>query len=354
MRSLWQHWSPPAGLARKLWSNGRDGPVRVTAILTERCHLRCDFCRLWEDPRHGVSREQWAKVFRANPGLRWVNLSGGEIFAREQLLPLLEDLIEALPRLTLLDFPTAGQKPEAVKEVVELVRDRSPTRLVVTVSLDGGPPLHDELRGVEGSFERALETYRQLRERQDRQFSVRIGCTLTNQAAQQVQSLRSALQRRLPDFEEREVHYNLAHHSGHYYRNQSFTALPEEAALQQLERVRLRPDPLSWLEWVYGKLARSSLREGFPRVGCESIRHTLFIGPDLTVYPCSIWDHPLGNLRDYDHSLARLVQQEPVKEARRQIDRQQCPGCFSPCEAVPAMLAHPLRATLAAWRESRP
>src|SRR5262249_47422653 len=96
-----------ARLAAALWrAPRRGGPLKITAVLTERCHLRCDFCRLWEAPDPGVPTATWIEFFRANPFLRWVNLTGGELFAKERLDELLDGIVAALPRLELLDFPT--------------------------------------------------------------------------------------------------------------------------------------------------------------------------------------------------------------------------------------------------------
>ncbi len=342
------------GLASRLLRGpGESGPTKVTALLTERCHLRCDFCRLWENPDSGASTEEWLQVFRANPELRWVNLSGGEVFAQERLDTLLLGIVEALPKLALLDFPTAGQKPaQAERAVQTLLKTRLP-RLVVSVSLDGGPGHHDRVRGVEGAFERGIETYQRLRKLQNRRFQVKVGCTLTTQAREQYAGLRQALQQRLPDFDLRELHFNLAHHSNHYYRNTEFTDLPDEEALQVLEETRFGWSPVSWLEWTYGRLARRALEEGFPPMGCTALRDTVFIGADLTVYPCSIWDRPLGNLRDENHSLRQVIEGLPARHARQQIDRKQCPGCFTPCESAPAMLARPWRSTWLALTSSQ-
>jgi MoaA/NifB/PqqE/SkfB family radical SAM enzyme len=348
-------WRRKVGLARSLWRRSPAFlPERATVILTERCHLRCQFCRLWEDPQSGVSTETWLQFFRANPQLRWVNLSGGELFAKEQLPALLRGLLDALPDLALLDFPTAGQRPEAVVELVQQLMDSDLPQLVVTVSIDGGREVHDELRGVPGAFERAFETFRSLQSIAGRRFQVCIGCTLTERAELQVKSLQEELQRLAPDLSRNLIHFNLAHHSSHYYRNQEFQEWPQEAALRQLEQARLRADPLSWVEWIYGRLARSSLAAGFPAVGCEALRHTIFVAPDLTVFPCSIWERDLGNLQDFDLSLEKLLQSSISHTVRQEIDAGQCPGCFSPCEALPAMLAHPVRATWRALKASRP
>jgi MoaA/NifB/PqqE/SkfB family radical SAM enzyme len=325
----------------------RGRPLKVTAVLTERCHLRCEFCRLWEAPRAGVPTFEWLAFFRANRFLRWVNLTGGELFAKERLDELLEGIVAALPALALLDFPTAGQMPDAVEASVRrLLATRLP-RLAVSVSLDGGPALHDELRGVPGSFERAFETFARLRPLRSARFTLVAGCTLTDRAEEQEKTLVAELSRRLADFSPRELHWNLAHQSTHYYRNPGFTGRPGAAALEVLRRSPRPAGPLGWIESHYARLAPRALEEGFPPVGCDALLRTVFVAPDLTVYPCTIWERPLGNLADFDLSLERLLARAEVEQARREIVARRCPGCFSPCEAVPTMLAHPLRTALA-------
>ena len=333
-------------------------PVKVTAIVTERCHLRCDFCRLWEAPDAGAATRDWIAFFRANPFLRWVNLSGGELFAKEDLGELLRAIIAALPRLELLDFPTAGQRPDEVVAAAELLLATRLPRLAITVSLDGGPALHDRLRGVPGAFERAFETFEKLRRLQrssgknGARLLVVAGCTLTSDALEQQRSLVAELTRRLPDFAPSELHFNLAHHSSHYYRNTAFSELPDESALQVLENAARPGGALGWIERSYARLARRARSEGHPPIGCDALARTVFDGPSFMVHPCTIWEQPLGNLRDFGLSLERLLTQPAAQRARATIEQRACPGCFSPCEAVPALLAHPVK-TLFASRGSR-
>jgi MoaA/NifB/PqqE/SkfB family radical SAM enzyme len=347
----------PLRLGAALMAPPRRGrPPKLTAILTERCHLRCDFCRLWESPRAGAPIADWLALFRANPFLRWVNLSGGELFAVAQLGTLLRGIVEALPKLELLDFPTAGQRPDEVLAAVDLLLATRLPRLAVSLSLDGGPALHDELRGVAGAFERAFETFARLRKLRSRRLVVVAGCTLTDRAEEQAESLSRELERRLdgsagaPRFRRDEIHFNLAHHSSHYYRNAAFAGLPGEAALRVLERsaaARTNGGAVGWIERHYARLARRALRDGFPPTGCDALVRTLFVGPELDVHPCTIWERPLGNLRDFGFSIERLLAQDEVARARAAIVERACPGCFSPCEAAPAMVAHPLRTMLA-------
>jgi MoaA/NifB/PqqE/SkfB family radical SAM enzyme len=325
-------------------------PLKITAIVTERCHLRCAFCRLWEAPAVGASGAEWLAMFRANPFLRWVNLSGGELFAKESgpaLRALLTGIIDALPHVELLDFPTAGQRPDEVEAAVEALLSTRLPQLAVSVSLDGGPALHDELRGAAGALERAFQCFERLRRLRGPRLIVVAGCTLIERAEQQAATLAAELARRLPDFDPRELHFNLAHHSAHYYRNQEFTELPGRAALDVMARWPKPAGPLGFLERQYARLAPRALREGHPPTGCEALRRTVFVGPDLDVHPCTIWEQPLGNLRDHGLSLERLLTAAPARSARATIERRSCPGCFSPCEALPALAARPLATALA-------
>ncbi|MSR46530.1 MAG: radical SAM protein [Planctomycetes bacterium] len=344
-------WLARARLGAALFAPATRGqPLKITAIVTERCHLRCAFCRLWEQPVDGASSPEWRAFFAANPFLRWVNLSGGELFAKESgaaLRELLLGIVESLPRLELLDFPTAGQRPDEVVAAVDALLSSRLPQLAVTVSLDGGPTLHDELRGVAGAFERAFDCFAQLRRKRSARLVVVAGCTLTDRAEEQAESLAAELARRLPDFDRRELHFNLAHHSSHYYRNAGFAGLPGQSALDVLGRWPKPSGPLGFLERHYARLAPRALRDGHPPIGCEALRRTVFVGPDLDVHPCTIWEQPLGNARDFGLSLERLLTAVPARVARATIAKRACPGCFSPCEALPALAARPFATAFA-------
>ena len=350
----WRQARTQAGMAAAFLAPGRRfRPFKITAVLTERCHLRCEFCNLWKEPDDGARTDEWIEFFRRNRGFRWIDLTGGEIFARPKLDRILESLLDFQPRLALLAFPTAGQIPAKIEGTVQKLIASRLSRLGVTVSIDGGPALHDRIRGVEGAFERAIDTYSRLRVLRSKRFSVQVGCTLTEEAPEQYESLRDALKQRFADFDDRELHFNLAHTSGHYYHNEDYDSLPGDPALDIVETTKRRQGLSAWIEWIYGSLARRGLAENFPPMGCEAIRKTLFIRPDLSVYPCSIWDRSLGNLRDHDLDLSQLLRTAAVAEAREVVDARACPGCFTPCEAVPAILSHPLTASVLAYREHR-
>jgi hypothetical protein len=139
-----------------------------------------------------------------------------------------------------------------------------------------------------------------------------------------------------------DLHLNLAHHSTHYYRNPEDVGPPADSARALIEAVdagRASPvTPLAFMERRYWKLARKYLDDGDVGGRCSALRGSVYLAADLTVYPCSIFDRPLGNLHDVDYSLRRMGALGEADAALADVDGRRCPGCWSPCEAFPTLL----------------
>ncbi len=112
-----------------------------------------------------MSLEQWEKVFR-NIGMTlfWATMSGGEPFLREDLPDLVCKLYDHC-RPSIINIPTNGILQERISRFVERIADHcSQADIVVNVSIDGIGDEHDEIRGVPGNYERALETFHALKD----------------------------------------------------------------------------------------------------------------------------------------------------------------------------------------------
>jgi radical SAM protein with 4Fe4S-binding SPASM domain len=83
---------------------------------------------------------------------------------------------------------------------------------------------------------------------------------------------------------------------------------------------------------------------------CQSLRSTAFISPEGNLYPCHVYDRPLGNLRE--RSLAEVWKSPDVLTAREDIRKLACGGCFTPCEAYPALAGAPVSTLLQTGRRS--
>ncbi|MEJ2648397.1 MAG: radical SAM protein [Sedimentisphaerales bacterium] len=174
--------------------NNSSSPKQMLRLLfwesTIKCNLTCAHCRRIESdetaprdittPQAKNLIEQLSLLGKAQPMMPVLVFSGGEPLCREDLFDLIRyaKSLGIIPALatngTLIDSSIASRIHES-----GVMR--------VSVSLDGATPeVHNHLRRLEGSFERALEGIRHLR---DKQVPFQINLTLTKHNAHQLQQV---------------------------------------------------------------------------------------------------------------------------------------------------------------------
>ena len=336
--------------ARALRSNFGDNPApyKVTFIVTWTCDCRCRMCNIWQrpKPKDRMTVDEVKLFFRRNPGISWVNLSGGEIFTRHDSTRLVEAVVRECRDLYLLDFPTTGQNTRKVLQGVQAALDGGVPRLLVTVSLDGAGEEHDDVRRIKGAYGRAVETFRRMREIRRSGFGCFFGVTLSRFNKGALLRIVDRVRQDLPWITEDDFHVNLAQESAHYYQNTGIQ--PADAAvLSDMEEFRRRRrsslHPVALLERMYQKRLRSFVETGRSPVPCRALRSSVYVGPTWQVFPCTMWDAPLGSLRDSEFRLEPLWKSAEAAARRADIDAGTCPHCWTPCEAYPSLLAQVLK-----------
>mgnify|MGYP000767539097 CR=1 FL=1 len=79
-------------------------PTDASIILTYRCPMRCKMCNIWENPTE-KSKEIQPEELRTLPRLKFINLTGGEPFIREDLDKVVEECYKPVS-YTHLTLPT--------------------------------------------------------------------------------------------------------------------------------------------------------------------------------------------------------------------------------------------------------
>ncbi len=320
-------------------------PYRLTFILTYACQLRCSMCNIWKRPGgQELSLFEIDRFFAAYGKFNWINLSGGEIFLRPDLPDVIGCINKRCRQLSVLDFPTNGFQTRRIVETIRRLRLtlRIP-QILVTVSLDGPRQVHDRLRGVEGSWENAVETYAQLRKFNSRNFHVFLGYTLQPENVNAFPDAYSQVKERVQGVAYNDFHINIMHGSIHYYGTPPAERGADEELWQQLLRIsngrRKRwLSPVEYLERRYQRGVEGYLRTGRMPYPCQALSASLFLDPYGDVYPCSIYNARVGNIRDCGYDLKALWQQAARARLREEIKEGKCPGCWTPCEAYQAIL----------------
>lgn len=340
------------GRLAETWVRRPPSPTRLVLDLTRRCNLRCRMCRTWAvQPREELDASEIALLLRAMPRLAWLDLTGGEPFVRADIEDVFAAVVDATPALKVLHFQTNGWATRRIVESTAALRARRPdVDLIVTVSIDGPPALHHAIRGRDGAYPRAIATADALAELGGVQ--VHVGTTLMADNAQHIGALESALRRDLRSFEPRRWHLNRLQVSEHFFANgdlEDTTAKTSPEVIGQLRRRGLPRSMVELMELVY-LVNLEFVRRGEPSgIPCQALRSAAFISPEGDLYPCHIYDRPLGNVRTT--AFERLWASQEVARARKDIEALACGGCFSACEAYPALAGAPL-ATLSrtSWR----
>lgn len=327
-------------------------PYRVQVVATYHCNFRCEMCSIWQrKSTDEMSPDEVGHFFRKWPQFSWVNLTGGELFMRRDFEDLALAIVDANPSLYLLNFPTTGWFGDRLVRLVERLMKTSLGRLMITISIDGPQPLHDEMRGLPGSWARGIETFRRLRGIKNRRFQTVVGMTLFDKNASQVDATIAAIKQVLPDFDRRELHLNIGHESAHYFGNDgrqpvaSFNPVVDAVEAHR-KALGTSPHPVRFLEDRYQALVKDYYANGKSPLPCTALASSCLIDPYWNVYPCLIWDKPLGNLRQLDFDFGALWASEMTRRTRTSIEQEQCPHCWTPCEAYPTILGNLSKALL--------
>jgi MoaA/NifB/PqqE/SkfB family radical SAM enzyme len=365
-------WSRFTGrtLAAAAGHEGR--PTKLMYVVTKRCHSRCVYCDIWKAKETPggldgeLSLDEIRSVAAANPFLQWIDFTGGEPTDHPEFVEVVRSFAKACPDLLLVHFPTNGIATKRIAGMVaELHRDLR-ARLVVTVSIDGPPEINDRLRGIRNDFAHAIATFAEVR-RILGPDNVFVGMTLHGHKAscghttsELVELTHAAIDEALIAANEPALgwgafHVNIPHLSQHYYGNAAsaekdgFGGPAHRAeiseALHTVARNAKGAGSLAMrtIETIYRAEALRYLDTGHTTIGCSALLSTAYLSEKGEVYPCTIWDKPLGNVRNSGFALMPIIEKARADGVRKLVSEAKCPNCWTPCEAYPAIAASPLR-----------
>ena len=98
--------------------------------------------------------------------------------------------------------------------------------------------------------------------------------------------------------------------------------------------------PVRFLEDRYQALIANYYETGKSPLPCTALSSSCFVDAYWDLYPCSIWDEKVGNLRDADFDLGALWESERRRSLRRDVAEENCSHCWTPCEAYPTILGN--------------
>ena len=116
-------------------------PTDMCIIVTYRCPMKCQMCDIWKNPTNKQD-EITVDEIRKLPKVKFINITGGEPFVREDLAEIIEVCFQKAPRVVI---STSGWFED---RIIDLAK-RFPN-IGIRISIEGLSKKNDELRGREG------------------------------------------------------------------------------------------------------------------------------------------------------------------------------------------------------------
>ena len=310
-------------------------PTDASIILTYRCPMRCQMCNIWKNPTD-KDKEIKAEDLRSLPRLKFINLTGGEPFVREDLAEIVEECYRHTNRIVI---STSGYFED---RVIELAK-RFPN-IGIRISIEGLSRKNDELRGREGGFDRGLRTLLTLKQMGLKDIG--FGCTASNYNSKDMLSLyRLSLSLGL------EFATAAFHNSYYFHKDDNKITNTDEVCsdFEQLVEWQLKENhPKSWFRAFFNMGLINYIEGGRRMLPCEAGTANFFIDPWGEVFPCNgmeerYWKESMGNI--HEHDFMSIWNSEQAEKVRAMVRR--CPkNCWMVGTASPVMhkyLRHPLK-----------
>lgn len=302
-------------------------PTDASIILTYRCPMQCKMCNIWANPTD-KRKEIQASELESLPPMKFINLTGGEPFIREDLEEIVRVCYTKAPRIVI---STSGWFEDKVIALAKKFPD-----IGIRISIEGLSQKNDELRGRQGGFDKGLRTLLKLKEMGLKDIG--FGCTVSNNNSSDMLSLY-----RLSKSLGMEFATAAFHNSYYFHKDDNCITNKEQvcADFEKLVNMQLQEaHPKSWFRAFFNMGLINYIEGGKRLLPCEAGTVNFFIDPYGEVYPCNglecrYWKESMGNIRNAADFM-EIWTSEQADKVRAMV--RKCPkNCWMVGTASPVM-----------------
>ena len=323
-------------------------PYKLNFAVTYHCQSRCAMCNIWNTkPTNELSIEEIVEFARKNPYFNWIELTGGEIFLRSDLVDIVR-VFRKYSNLYLLTIPTNSLcSHELVKTELKDMLKLGIPKIAVTVSLDGYKELHDSIRGIPGNYEKAINMFRMLTElkKEFKNLYFVFGYTMSKLNEGKFIETFEKVKKDIPKLKFNDFHINVVQMSDNYYGNSDNNITPnkEIVAGELREIIKNREKEFGVIPSIENTFLKNLIKyaeTGKIPFRSRSLEASFFLDSYGNVFPSIMWNEKIGNIRECGYSLDVLWNTESAKKIRDRIKKGDEPMQWTSCEAYQSIVGN--------------
>lgn len=301
--------------------------MELSVITTYRCPMKCKMCDIWANPTN-KNVEFSPSILNKLPALTLVNITGGEPFVRDDLEEIVEILFKKTKRIVI---STSGWYEDKIYKIAKKYPN-----LGFRVSIEGLSEKNDELRGMNGGFDKGLRTLLELRRIGVKDIG--FGITVSNNNSEDMLWLYELAKNMNLQFA------TAAFHNSFYFHKEDNLISNKANVCADFEdlinRLLSEKKVKSWFR-AYFNMGLINYINGNKRLlPCEAGKENFFIDPYGEVLPCNgmekkYWYESMGNLNDVV-DFREIWESDKAKKIRELVSN--CPkNCWMIGSASPVM-----------------
>lgn len=267
----------------------KETPKDATIAITYKCNARCEMCSIWQNKNQAdLSLKSFDNL---NKDLRYINISGGEPFLRKDLLQIIKKIRENCPGANLIISSNGFNSDLIARQAQEILKIYS--GIGIRISIDGVGKIHDEIRGVSGIYNQAVDSLNKLKKIGVKNLG--IGFTIMDKNVNEIKKVFDLA-------EDLDVQFSVSavQNSQIYFNklNNRITFKKEISdSLDYIIKKQLKSWSIKkWLRAYYVYGLKFYLSTGKRLIKSGAGIDSLFIDAYGNVYPSNLIDKKIGNL----------------------------------------------------------
>lgn len=317
------------------WYQGLGYPSYVILFVTARCNARCKMCFYMEqienpekDPELTV--DEYEKISTSIKSVGTLGISGGEPFLRDDLKEIIKIFYKNCPP-SAVDLPTNGFYTEKILQQVEdVLRYCKDTVIDIQLSVDGPEDVHDEIRGLKGSYHNMRETYKGLVALRKKHQNLRVkGCIVYSHYNQdRMEELFDIMKKDFGGFDR--VVFSVVHGTA----DEKAYSFSWDKYFKLCDNIRKTVTVNSIRDFhstftIALRIAKNELLKEILKTKdvyklCGAGRKVVAIGETGDVFPCEALWRSVGNLREHNYDLGEILKSDEMKEFQKRIVEDRC------------------------------